>query len=90
MADSVVYVRILMAGLVFTLIYNMCSGILRAIGDSKRPLYVLIACCVLNILLDGLFVAVLHMGVAGAAIATVRPALLIGDEVLRKGLATGE
>ena len=71
MADSVVYVRILMAGLVFTLIYNMCSGILRAIGDSKRPLYVLIACCVLNILLDGLFVAVLHMGVAGAAIATV-------------------
>ncbi len=71
MDGSVVYVRILMAGLVFTLIYNMCSGILRAIGDSKRPLYILIACCVLNIVLDLLFVAVLKMGIMGAALATV-------------------
>lgn len=71
MAGSVVYVRIMMAGLVFALLYNMCSGILRAIGDSKRPLYVLIACCVLNIFLDLLFVAVFHMGITGAAIATV-------------------
>ncbi len=71
MGGSVVYVRIMMAGLVFTLIYNMCSGILRAIGDSKRPLYVLIACCALNIILDLLFVAGLHMGIMGAAIATV-------------------
>ncbi len=71
MEGSVVYVRILMAGLVFALIYNMCSGILRAIGDSRRPLYVLIACCVLNIILDLLFVAVLKMGILGAAIATV-------------------
>ncbi|MBQ7370786.1 MAG: MATE family efflux transporter [Blautia sp.] len=71
MPGSVVYVRILMAGLVFTLIYNMCSGILRAIGDSRRPLYVLIACCLLNIVLDVLFVAGMHLGVLGAAIATV-------------------
>ncbi len=71
MAGSVVYVRIMMAGLVFALLYNMCSGILRAIGDSKRPLYVLIACCVLNIFLDLLLVAVFHMGITGAAIATV-------------------
>ena len=71
MHDSTVYIRIMMAGLVFALIYNMCSGILRAIGDSRRPLYVLIACCALNIVLDLLFVAVLKMGAAGAAIATV-------------------
>ncbi len=68
--DSVLYVRVLLAGLAFTLLYNMGSGILRAVGDSQRPLKVLIACCVLNIVLDVLFVAVFHMGVLGAAIAT--------------------
>ncbi len=68
--DSTLYVRVLMAGLVFTLVYNMGAGILRAIGDSKRPLYILIASCVLNIILDILFVAVLDMGVLGAALAT--------------------
>ncbi len=71
MDQSVVYVRILISTLVFALVYNMCSGILRAIGDSKRPLYVLIVCCVLNILLDILFVAVFRLGVLGVAIATV-------------------
>ena len=71
MANSAAYVRILLAGLVFTLIYNMGSGILRAVGDSKRPLYTLIACCGLNTVLDVLFVAVLRMGVIGAALATV-------------------
>ena len=69
--QSLIYVRILMAGLVFTLIYNMGSGILRAIGDSRRPLYILIACCVLNIVLDLWFVAGLGKGVFGAGIATV-------------------
>ena len=53
------------------MIYNMGSGILRAVGDSKRPLYFLIASCLVNIVLDLLFVAVLDMGVAGAAIATI-------------------
>ena len=71
MANSAAYVRILLAGLVFTLIYNMGSGILRAVGDSKRPLYTLIACCGLNTVLDVLFVAVIRMGVIGAALATV-------------------
>ncbi len=70
MDSSTAYCRILLGGLVFTLIYNMGSGILRAVGDSKRPLYILIACCGVNILLDLLFVAVLDMGVYGAAIAT--------------------
>ena len=71
MGNSTVYCRILLGGLVFTLIYNMGSGILRAVGDSKRPLYILIACCGVNIVLDFLFVAAFNMGVLGAAIATV-------------------
>lgn len=69
--DSVLYLRIYFGGIIFTLIYNMGSGILRAIGDSKRPLYFLIVCSILNIVLDILFVVFLHMGIAGAAIATV-------------------
>ena len=59
------------AGMIPSMIYNMGSGILRAVGDSKRPLYFLIASCLVNIMLDLLFVAVLDMGVAGAAIATI-------------------
>ena len=70
LASSTLYTRILMGGLVLTLVYNIGSGILRAIGDSKRPLYILIACCGINIILDILFVMVLHAGVLGAAIAT--------------------
>ena len=45
MEMSTLYVRVLMSGLVFALVYNIGAGILRAIGDSKRPLYILIACC---------------------------------------------
>lgn len=70
-ADSVLYLRIYFAGLIFMLIYNMGSSILRAIGDSKRPLYYLIVCCFINIGLDILFVVYFHMGIAGAAIATL-------------------
>lgn len=70
-SDSVLYLRITFAGILFVLIYNMGSSILRAVGDSKRPLYFLIVCCFLNIVLDVLFVVGLHMGIAGAAIATL-------------------
>lgn len=65
------YIRIYLSGIIPNLIYNMGSGILRAVGDSKRPLYFLIAGCFSNIVLDILFVAVLKMGVAGAALATI-------------------
>lgn len=58
------------------LIYNMGSGILRAVGDSKRPLYFLIASCLTNIVLDLLFVVCFKMGVAGAALATILSQLL--------------
>jgi putative MATE family efflux protein len=76
MAYSISYMRIIFSGTIFTLIYNMGGGILRAMGDSKRPLYYLIAACLTNIVLDLLFVAALGLGAAGAAIATVISQLL--------------
>lgn len=69
--DSVLYLHIYFAGTFFNLVYNMVSSILRAVGDSKRPLYVLIITCLLNILLDVVFVVIFHMGVLGVALATV-------------------
>lgn len=71
MEQSVVYLRIFFCGSVFNLLYNMGAGILRGVGDSRRPLYYLCITSVLNILLDLLFVIVFHMGVAGAAFATI-------------------
>lgn len=71
LAPSSSYLMIYFAGILFMFIYNIGSGILRALGDSKRPLYYLIICCLLNIALDLLMVPVLHLGVSGVAIATV-------------------
>lgn len=71
MADSLGYLRIYFIGIITNLIYNMGAGILRAIGDSKRPLYFLIASCFTNIVLDVLLVVILRMGVRGAALATI-------------------
>lgn len=71
MQDSTVYLRIYFGGILFVLIYNMGASILRATGDSRRPLYYLIVCCLINIVLDLLFVVVFHLGVMGVAIATL-------------------
>lgn len=68
---STTYLHIYFAGIIFVFVYNIGSGILRAVGDSKRPLYFLIVCCFLNIFLDILFVVYLKLGVKGAAFATV-------------------
>ena len=68
---SVTYMRVYLTGMLPLMIYNNGAGVLRAVGDSKRPLYFLIVSCVVNIVLDLLFVAKLGMGVYGAAIATV-------------------
>lgn len=68
---STMYLRIYFAGIIFVFVYNIGSGILRAVGDSKRPLYFLIVCCFLNIFLDILFVVYLKLGVKGTAFATV-------------------
>lgn len=70
MGDASVYLRIYFAGAIGSMVYNMGAGILRAMGDSRRPMLFLMATCVLNVVLDVLFVAVLKMGVAGAALAT--------------------
>ncbi len=70
MAGSILYLRIYFAGIVFVFIFNVGSAILRAAGDSKRPLYYLILCCFINIFLDILFVPVLRLGVAGVALGT--------------------
>lgn len=71
MAQSQIYFRIFFAGTIFSALYNIGGGILRAVGDSKRPLYYLIVSCILNTLLDLLFVIAFHWGIAGTAWATV-------------------
>ena len=71
MEDSLSYLRIVFAGLIPNILYNMGAAILRAVGDSRRPLHFLLICSGLNIVLDLLFVAVLRMGIAGTALATV-------------------
>ena len=68
---ALIYTCIYFGGIWSMVLYNMAAGILRAYGDSKRPLYVLICCAVINIVGDLVLVGVLHLGVAGAALATV-------------------
>lgn len=70
MADSVSYMRIVYMAMIPAMIYNMGSAILRAVGDSKRPLYFLIICCVLNVAMDIVAVVVFDLAVEGVAIAT--------------------
>lgn len=69
--DANTYITIVFAGTGATIFYNFLSAILRSLGDSKSPLYVLIISSLLNVALDILFVITLGMGVAGAAYATV-------------------
>ncbi len=71
MADSRLYLHIYFCGMIFNIIYNMGASILRAVGDSRRPLYVLMVTCGLNIVLDILLVVIFHLGVMGVALATV-------------------
>ena len=83
MAGSLMYLRIAFAGLIPCALYNMGAGVLRAAGDSKRPLRFLVISIGLNIALDLLFVAVLHLGIGGAAIATILTQTLSAALVLR-------
>ena len=69
--EATVYLRIYFEGVLALMIYNTGSGILRAVGDSKRPLYFLIISSLLNVALDLLFVLRFNMGVAGVAYATI-------------------
>lgn len=71
MSDSIDYLRIYFGGIIAMMTYNMGAGILRAVGDSKTPLYFLIISSIINIILDMLFVIIFDMGVAGVAWATL-------------------
>ena len=68
---AALYLRIYFGGVLGLMLYNMVSGILRAVGDSKRPLYFLILSSLLNVVLDLAFVLIFHWGIAGVAIATI-------------------
>ena len=67
---STVYMQIYFAGITFTMIYNFAASILRAVGDTRSPLVFLTIAGVINVLLNLIFVTVLHMNVAGVALAT--------------------
>ena len=69
--ESTTYLRIIFSGIGGLMIYNIGSGILRAVGDSQRPFYFLVVCAVMNTILDLVFVLVFRMGVAGVALATI-------------------
>ena len=90
MADSILYLRIYFLGLIGNLLYNMGAGILRAIGDSKRPLYFLIVGCMTNIVLDVVLVLFFHMGVAGAGWATILSQLAAAVLVIATLLKTDD
>lgn len=68
--DAALYLKIYIGGLIFLFLYNICTGMFNALGDSKTPLYFLIGSSVGNIILDLVFVICFHMGVAGVAWAT--------------------
>lgn len=68
---SILYFRIYSAGLLFTIMYNICMGIMNAVGDSRHPLYYLVISSILNVILDLFFIVVLGYGVASAALATI-------------------
>ena len=80
--EATTYLRIVFLGVTAQLLYNIEAGVLRAVGDSKSPFIYLFICCMINIFLDLLLVAVLKMGVAGAAIAT------IASQIMSAALAT--
>ena len=71
MHNSQLYLSIYFMGSLGSVMYNICVGILQAVGDSRHPLYYLIVSSVVNVVLDLFFIAVLGMGVDGAALATI-------------------
>ena len=85
--ESTTYLSVYFWGISGLLIYNMGAGILRAVGDSKRPFYYLVVCACMNAVLDIIFVAVLKMGVMGVALATALSqwvsAILVVIQLLR-------
>ena len=77
-ADSYTYIIIIYAGLFATTLFNLLSNMIRALGDSRTPLFFLVIACVINIVLDFVLILNFGMGVAGAAVATVIAQLISG------------
>ena len=71
LSDAYTYIKIIYGGIIATVAYNLIASILRALGDSKTPLYFLIVASILNVILDLVFIINFKMGVAGAAYATI-------------------
>lgn len=90
MDDAVLYMNVYYLGIIGNLIYNIGTGVLRAIGDSRMPLYVLIVCCLANVVLDLLFVVVFHWGVFGVAFATVLSQLISAVLLMIRLMGTQE
>ncbi len=86
--DSLSYIMIIYAGNIAIIFYNMLSSVLRALGDSKTPLYYLIVASILNVILDIVFIVNFNMGVSGAAYATIISqsisAILCGIHIVKK------
>ena len=76
--DAYNYIVWVFGGLIATALFNLLSNMIRALGDSRTPLYFLIVACVVNIILDIVFITVFHMGTAGAGLATVIAQLVSG------------
>lgn len=85
---AITYMRVNCLGVPLVAVYNYASSMLRALGDSKTPLYFLIVSCILNIALDLFFVCVLNMGVFGAALATIIAQVIAGAGCLLFAIRT--
>lgn len=84
MEESLQYGHILFGGLFATIAYNMCSGILRALGDSRTPLKAIIISSIMNITLNAAFIFICHLGVGGVAMATIISQIFSGAFCLNK------
>ena len=80
--DAIVYMRMTSASVPLIAVYNYASSMQRALGDSRTPLYFLIVSCILNVVLDLLFVGAFGLGVFGAAFATMLSQLLAGSAAI--------
>lgn len=80
--DAVMYMRIYFLGMIGTLVYNFGGAVLRGIGDTRRPLYILFAAGVVNVIFNLIFVIIFKMGVAGTAVATAISQFLSAGLVL--------
>ena len=89
-SDAISYMRMMCLGLPLVAIYNYSSFMLRALGDSRGPLYFLIVSCLINVVLDILFVKVLGMSVFGAALATVISQFIAGAGCIIYSVKTNE